>query len=258
MIPLRDIYNEARKQDDDIDIEEITNIILDSVESEFPEIVSQMDLPRRNIKLEIAKKRSRRLKREEGIRQIRNETERSNLIRSLNLIKDENSYENVTQIENEYQHPLMFQKTVDDYYSSINEFSPIKKITTPLDDVSLIPKNDQTTSYKPFSSVDIVKLAKSLSNKIIDYNLVYDKVYDRILNIEVELDAKEALELWINILDETEGDYKKSVNLEWTGEFNLTEDEYVNYSVEIMLKSNTGPRAVKGFDVIGAVKEGRD
>lgn len=252
MIPLRDIYNEARKEDEDLDIEELAEIILDSVESEFPEIVSQMDLPQRNIKLEIAKKRSKRLKREEGIRQIRNETERSNLISSLNLIKEEISYEKFTQIENEYQHPLLFQKSVDDYYS------PIKEFTTSFDDISLMQKNDEPLHYKPFSSADIVKIAKSLSNKISDYNLVYDKTYDRILNIEVELDAKEALELWIKILDETEGEYKKSVNLEWSGEFNLTDDEYVNYSVEIMLKANTGPRAVENFDLINAIREGRD
>ncbi|MGC9014863.1 MAG: hypothetical protein ACP5KW_10860, partial [Thermoproteota archaeon] len=74
-----------------------------------------------------------------------------------------------------------------------------------------------------------------------------------------DLSAKEALELWLKMIDflQREG-YRVVLAVEWTGENNVSEDELVDYMVKIMVKSGIGPKALPGFDSVRIVQETRE
>jgi len=76
------------------------------------------------------------------------------------------------------------------------------------------------------------------------------------LGLEVDLNAKEAFQLWLELLDREEWE-GITLAVKWNGKMNITEDELIAYAVDIMLKSGIGPKALPGFDAVEAVREGR-
>jgi hypothetical protein len=240
---IAEIIDETIQFNPELDIDAVKDIIIDAFAEELPHQLAKQDIPKRNIKLRIIQERTKRLKKDEGIRQIRKEREKSDLIHSLNLIKDESVEEYVPFNSEDYQHPHMFGTFILD--TPVNNFgSSYENLLNKFGSEREIEKNTNS------SLCDVVKIAKTLSkDKFLDSKLKIDKVFDKILNIKVDLNAKEALELWLKIIEETIPKYKKAVNLEWTGELNVTDDEFVEYSVQIMLKTGNGPRAVEDVDV---------
>jgi hypothetical protein len=89
---------------------------------------------------------------------------------------------------------------------------------------------------------------------------VYDyDLYGAVANITIDLPAKEALELWLKLIDHLSyEDYKNVLSLRWLGDNNVSEEELVNYIVKIMIKSKVGPKALPGFNAVRVVQEIRE
>ena len=69
--------------------------------------------------------------------------------------------------------------------------------------------------------------------------------------------AREAFESWLKLLDKIDTkDLGINIRVDWTGEDNLSDDELVDYMVEIMLKSGVGPKVSEEFDSVKAVRKG--
>jgi hypothetical protein len=86
-----------------------------------------------------------------------------------------------------------------------------------------------------------------------------DSLYGAVALIKIDLPAKDALELWLKLIDYLPyEEYKIVLSLRWLGENNVSEDELVNYIVKIMIKSKIGPKALPGFDATRMVQEARE
>jgi hypothetical protein len=86
-----------------------------------------------------------------------------------------------------------------------------------------------------------------------------DDLYGAVANITIDLPAKDALELWLKLIDYLPyADYRTISSLRWLGGNNVSEDELVSYIVKIMVKSKVGPKALPGFDAVRIVQEIRE
>jgi hypothetical protein len=86
-----------------------------------------------------------------------------------------------------------------------------------------------------------------------------DNLYGAVAMITINLPAKDALELWLKLIDYLPyKDYKIVLSLRWLGEKNVSEDELINYIVKIMIKSKVGPKALPGFDAVRIIQEIRE
>jgi hypothetical protein len=85
-----------------------------------------------------------------------------------------------------------------------------------------------------------------------------DNLYGTVAMITIDLPAKDALELWLKLIDYLPYEnYKIVLSLKWLGEKNVSEDELINYLVKIMIKSKIGPKALPEFDAVRIVQEAR-
>jgi hypothetical protein len=92
--------------------------------------------------------------------------------------------------------------------------------------------------------------------KICSIDIYEDNLYGTVARIVIDLSAKDALELWLKLIDHLPyEDYKIVLSLRWLGENNVSEDELINYIVKIMIKSKIGPKALPGFDAVRIVRE---
>jgi hypothetical protein len=86
-----------------------------------------------------------------------------------------------------------------------------------------------------------------------------DELYGRVARIKVNLPAKEALELWLKLIDYLPYEkYKIVLSVKWLGENNVSESELIDHLVKIMIKSKVGPKALPGFDAAHMVQELRE
>jgi hypothetical protein len=86
-----------------------------------------------------------------------------------------------------------------------------------------------------------------------------DELYGRVARITVNLPAKEALELWLKLIDYFPYEkYKIVLAVKWLGENNVSESELIDYLVKIMIKSKVGPKALPGFDATHTVQRLRE
>jgi len=87
----------------------------------------------------------------------------------------------------------------------------------------------------------------------------YDADFGNIVRVRLRQNAKEAFESWLKLLDEIGPKYPEiTLRVDWAGEDNLSDDEFVDQMVEIMLKSGVGPKVSEEFDSVKAVREGRE
>jgi hypothetical protein len=86
-----------------------------------------------------------------------------------------------------------------------------------------------------------------------------DSFYGRVVRITTDLSAKEALELWLKLLDYLPYEkYNTVLSVRWLGKNNVSESELIDYLVKIMIKSKVRPRALPGFDSVRMVQELRE
>jgi len=85
----------------------------------------------------------------------------------------------------------------------------------------------------------------------------YDADFGNIVRVCLRQNAKDAFESWLKLLDDIGPKYPEiTLRVDWTGEDNLSDDDLVDYMVEIMLKSGVSPKVSEKIDSVKAVREG--
>ena len=86
-----------------------------------------------------------------------------------------------------------------------------------------------------------------------------DPDYGKVISITVDLDAREALELWLKLARQFPYTIHGIViGVKWLGENNITENELIDYIVKIMVEGSYKAKAIKPFDIVRELREERD
>jgi hypothetical protein len=105
----------------------------------------------------------------------------------------------------------------------------------------------------------ISSLMATFSISTYNVEIYEDSFYGRVARITTDLSAKEALELWLKLLDYLPYEkYNTVLSVRWLGKNNVSESELIDYLVKIMIKSKVRPRALPGFDSVRMVQELRE
>jgi len=116
------------------------------------------------------------------------------------------------------------------------------------------------TQLRNYIGSYVYSIANTLSKGKVHYIDSYvDELYGVVVKVTTELAAREALELWLKIVEHLKLEkYDVVVAVEWLGEKNLDENELVDHIVKIMVKSGKGPKALSGFDSVNIVRKERE
>ena len=103
----------------------------------------------------------------------------------------------------------------------------------------------------------IRSLAEEISqNKVRDIRQKYDKDYGFIVEVVLDQNDKEALETWLRLIEVVGKERGIVLSVDWTGENVLSESAFVQYAVEVMLRSGVGPIRKDKFSAVKEVEEG--
>jgi hypothetical protein len=103
----------------------------------------------------------------------------------------------------------------------------------------------------------VLKLSgRSVVKNIFIYN---DPDYGPVIRLVVDLDAREALELWLKLVELLSySRYRIVIGVKWLGKNNVSKDELVNYIVKIMIESGLRTIVLKHVDAVKELREERD
>jgi len=104
----------------------------------------------------------------------------------------------------------------------------------------------------------IRSIAEEISqNKVRDIRQKYDKDYGFIVEVVLNQNDKEAFETWLRLIEEVRPKERGIVlSVDWTGENILSEEAFVQYAVEVMLRSGVGPTRKDKFSAVKEVGGG--
>jgi hypothetical protein len=126
----------------------------------------------------------------------------------------------------------------------------------------MIVENNSEDEIMEFLSIlqnYIFSLMATFSGCAYNIEVYEDELYGRVARITVNLPAKEALELWLKLIDYLPYEkYKIVLSVKWLGENNVSEFELIDYLVKIMIKSKVRPKALLGFDATHTVQRLRE
>jgi hypothetical protein len=105
------------------------------------------------------------------------------------------------------------------------------------------------------------ELVKEITGKDVVRDIItyHDPDYGLVIRLVTDLDAKEALELWLKLVKQIP--YTKHgiiIGVKWLGENNVTKEELIDYIVKIMIESGLKPKALEPFDIVRELHEERD
>jgi hypothetical protein len=108
---------------------------------------------------------------------------------------------------------------------------------------------------------NIILSIKEITGKDVIRNVetYEDPDYGKVVSITVDMNAKEALNLWLQLAKQFP--YTKHniiISIKWLGENNITEEELINYIVKIMIENGTKAKALKPFDIVKELHEERN
>jgi len=103
----------------------------------------------------------------------------------------------------------------------------------------------------------IRSIAEEISrNKVRDIRLKNDEDYGFIVEVVLNQNDKSAFETWLRLIEEVRP--KGFVlSVDWTGENILSESAFVQYAVEVMLRSGVSPIRKDKFSAVKEVREVR-
>ncbi len=103
----------------------------------------------------------------------------------------------------------------------------------------------------------IRSIAEEISqNNVRDVRLNYDEDYGFIVEVVLNQNDKEAFETWLRLIEEVRPKELGIVlSVDWTGENILSESAFVQYAVEVMLRSGVGPIRKDKFSAVKEVEE---
>ena len=83
----------------------------------------------------------------------------------------------------------------------------------------------------------------------------FDETWGLVVEASLNLNAREAMRVWLKAEDAINKEFHLVVR--WTGENDVTEDEFVGYLIEIAAKAGTPLKAKRGFDAVELIEEMR-
>jgi hypothetical protein len=148
------------------------------------------------------------------------------------------------------------------YYSSTQPFTFIKPS---LESEPYYSSTQPFSFIKPSGSIrQVIRgyiscLIAMLSRGAHIIEMYDDNLYGMVVRITTDLSAKEALELWLKLIDYlSHENYRIVLSVKWLGENNVCGDELIDYIAKIMIKSGIGPKALPGFDSVRILREIRE
>jgi hypothetical protein len=100
------------------------------------------------------------------------------------------------------------------------------------------------------------RIHELLGERVKGVEIYRDDLYGAVALVETDLSARDALELWLKLIDCFPYEkYGTVISLRWLGENNVSESELVDYLVRIMIKSKVGPKALLEFDAVRMTRE---
>jgi hypothetical protein len=107
----------------------------------------------------------------------------------------------------------------------------------------------------------IIKQALTLTGRSVIKNIIIynDPDYGPVIRLVVDLDAREALELWLKLVELLSySRYRIVIGVKWLGKNNVSKDELVNYIVKIMIESGLRTIVLKHIDAVGELHRERN
>ena len=257
--------SEIHSQYPELETDEVTGCVLDLVEENLINFIAEVELPDPlPLKLEWHKEK----RKSKGIRALEKLREKEELIKVLH---------NLQQMANGYKTDAtsLFEPN-GKVYRDVMQL-PSKREINPSDiERRREAINNRTDVWgASFEKIDsdrfapyrghidelidtIFDEANMISrNKVEKVTHGYDAEFGNIIRVRLKQNAREALESWLKLLDKIDTkDLGINIRVDWTGGDNLSDDELVDYMVEIMLKSGVGPKVSEDFDSVKAVREG--
>ena len=108
---------------------------------------------------------------------------------------------------------------------------------------------------------NIISLTREITGKdvIRSVETYEDPDYGPVITLVVNLNAKEALDLWLELTKKIpHNKYGIIIGVKWLGENNITENELIDYIVKIIIESGLKPKALEPFDIVRELREERD
>ena len=108
---------------------------------------------------------------------------------------------------------------------------------------------------------NIIFLTREITGKdvIRSIETYEDPDYGSVITLVVNLNAKEALDLWLELAKKIPyNKYGIIIGVKWLGENNISENELIDYIVKIMIESGLKPKAKEPFDIVRELREERD
>jgi len=103
----------------------------------------------------------------------------------------------------------------------------------------------------------IRSIAEEISqNNVRDVRLNYDEDYGFIVEVVLDQNDREAFETWLRLIEVVGKERGIVLSVDWTGENILSESAFVQYAVEVMLRSGVGPIRKDKFSAVKEVGGG--
>lgn len=262
---------ETLSQYPDLRSDELAKVFVNFIEERFLEILRCARITRslRSEYLKLRAKRKNRTKIQEKLDFIASLQEAQSYIKAMSEVEEfDGRGSDATALEIPHISPNT-GRIIREEYSATPDI--IYHILSSRDHLFEINFLERSTYKKPsLASIEpgryellnrIRRVADSLSNnRVKEVKFDYDELYGDIINVEVAMNAREAMKLWIRLLKKISrrklGGFL--LNVDWLGEMDISTDEATKYIAKIMLRSGTRPKALPGFDAVKAVREVRD
>jgi hypothetical protein len=108
---------------------------------------------------------------------------------------------------------------------------------------------------------NIIFLTREITGKdvIRSIETYEDPDYGKVISITVDMNAKEALELWLKLAKQFPYTiYNVIIGVKWLGKNDTPENELIDYIVKIMVEGGYKAKAIKPFDIVKELHEERD
>jgi len=100
----------------------------------------------------------------------------------------------------------------------------------------------------------IRSIAEEISqSKVRDIRQKYDEDYGFIVEVVLDQNDREAFETWLRLIEVVGKELGIVLSVDWTGENILSEEAFVRYAVEVMLRSGVGPIRKDKFSAVREV-----
>jgi len=177
------------------------------------------------------------------------------------------NFDNQQYLELSYTIPTLVTSVTYTAYSSVAVGS-VEPVLRPLENITTFTISYTSTSQESSSQRLLeelrlairVTIASIMGRDIVREVRVYvDPCYGPTIGLVVDLDAKQAFELWQKLVEVFP--YKRFgivLGVKWTGENNVSEDELVDYIVKIMRIAGLRPVARKPLNIVEEMLEERE